>query len=641
MPGKKSGLGKGLDSLIPNKKNDISDSKVEKKQEKENDSPKSGEIMVRINEVEPNRDQPRKDFDEDALMELADSIRQFGILQPLLVQKKKNYYEIIAGERRWRAAKLAGIKEVPIIVKDYTDQEIVEISLIENIQRENLNPIEEAMAFKRLLQEFQLKQDEVAERVSKSRTAVTNSMRLLKLSPRVQQMIIDDMISTGHARALLAIDDEEQQFILANKIFDEMIDFAKYAFNKSHAAAYAVVSYQTAWLRCYYPVEFMAALLTSVITNPKKITEYINTCRVMGISILPPDINEGEAGFSVASDSIRYGLAAIKSLGKSVIDVMTQERNENGKYKDLKDFMERLTSKEINKRTIENLIKSGALDSFGKTRKQQMLVYPVVLEEVNRERKESISGQMSLFDFFSEEEKKEYEMQYPDVGEYDDAQKLALEKEVLGIYVSGHPLQKYMDSLEKQTTAKSTDFEPDEESGRAVVRDGQHYVVGGLISNVTAKLTKNNQNMAFVTLEDLYGTVEIIVFPTIYQNVKPYLIEDQGIYVKGRASVSEESGKLIAEYIVPIEQIPKEVWIQTENIEEFTEKQQKLYGIIRKHPGKDEIVIFSKKEKAIKRLPSYENISAKNDVFSELKSLFGEKNVKVREKSIEKSEKKR
>lgn len=420
-----------------------------------------------------------------------------------------------------------------------------------------------------------------------------------------------------------------------------MIDFAKYAFNKSHAAAYAVVSYQTAWLRCYYPVEFMAALLTSVITNPKKITEYINTCRVMGISILPPDINEGEAGFSVAGDSIRYGLAAIKSLGKSVIDVMTQEREANGKYKDLKDFMGRLTSKEINKRTIENLIKSGALDSFGKTRKQQMLVYPVVLEQVNREKKESMSGQMSLFDFFSEEEKKEYEMQYPDVGEYDDAQKLALEKDVLGIYVSGHPLEKYMDSIEKQTTARSTDFEPDEESGRAIVRDGQHYVVGGLISNITAKLTKNNQNMAFVTLEDLYGTVEIIVFPTIYQNVKSYLIEDNGLYVKGRASVSEESGKLIAEYIVPIDQIPKEVWIQTENIGEFTDKQQGLYKIIRKYPGKDEIVIFSKKEKAIKRLPAYENISAKNDVFSELKSLFGEKNVKVREKSIEKSQKKR
>ncbi len=222
MAVKRNGLGKGLDSLIPDKKVKpaASEKREDKKEELVN---KTGEIMVKINEVEPNREQPRKDFDEDALVELADSIKQFGILQPLLVQKKKDYYEIIAGERRWRAAKLAGMKEVPIIVKNYTEQEIVEISLIENIQRENLNPIEEAMAYKRLLEEFNLKQDEVAERVSKSRTAVTNSMRLLKLSERVQQMIVDDMISTGHARALLAIDDEEQQYILANKIFDEKL----------------------------------------------------------------------------------------------------------------------------------------------------------------------------------------------------------------------------------------------------------------------------------------------------------------------------------------------------------------------------------------------------------------------------------
>lgn len=225
MAVKRNGLGKGLDSLIPNKavKPATDENKNVKKEENAVKTPENGEIMVKINEVEPNRDQPRKDFDEDALMELADSIKQFGILQPLIVQKKKNYYEIIAGERRWRAAKLAGLKEVPIIVKNYTNQEIVEISLIENIQRENLNPIEEAMAFKRLLEEFNLKQDEVAERVSKSRTAVTNSMRLLKLSERVQQMIVDDMISTGHARALLAIDDEEQQYMLANKIFDEKL----------------------------------------------------------------------------------------------------------------------------------------------------------------------------------------------------------------------------------------------------------------------------------------------------------------------------------------------------------------------------------------------------------------------------------
>lgn len=225
MAVKRNGLGKGLDSLIPNKneKKPKTSAKTDATEKKEEEVLKSGEIMVKINQVEPNRDQPRKDFDEDALVELADSIKQFGILQPLIVQKKKDYYEIIAGERRWRAAKIAGVKEVPVIVKEFTDQEIVEISLIENIQRENLNPIEEAMAYKRLLEEFNLKQDEVAERVSKSRTAVTNSMRLLKLSPRVQQMIVDDMISTGHARALLAIDDEEQQYILANKIFDEKL----------------------------------------------------------------------------------------------------------------------------------------------------------------------------------------------------------------------------------------------------------------------------------------------------------------------------------------------------------------------------------------------------------------------------------
>lgn len=223
MPIKKKGLGKGLDSLIPDNKSIKSVTPDKSAEAKKKAEEKAGVQMMKINEVEPNRDQPRKNFDEDALLELSDSIKQFGVLQPLLVRKRKDYYEIIAGERRWRAAKIAGVKEVPVIVKEYTDQEILEIGLIENIQRENLNPIEEAIAFKRLLEEFNLKQDEVAERVSKSRTAVTNSMRLLKLSDKVQQMIIDDMISTGHARALLAIDDPELQYTLANKIFDEKL----------------------------------------------------------------------------------------------------------------------------------------------------------------------------------------------------------------------------------------------------------------------------------------------------------------------------------------------------------------------------------------------------------------------------------
>ena len=428
---------------------------------------------------------------------------------------------------------------------------------------------------------------------------------------------------------------------VANHIFDEMIDFAKYAFNKSHAAAYAVVAYQTAWLRCYHPVEFMAALLTSVITNPKKITEYINTCRGMGIQILPPDINEGESGFSVSDGAIRYGLTAIKSLGKNVIDAMVTERNAHGPYKNLKDFMERLTTKEINKRTIENLIKSGALDSLGATRKQLMMVYAFVLDEVNRERKENISGQMSLFDFFSEEEKKEYEVQYPDVGEYDQAQKLAFEKEVMGIYVSGHPLEDYMDSMKKQITAKTTDFEPDEDTGHAVVKDGYHYIVGGLLSGITVKLTKTNQNMAFLTLEDLYGTVEIILFPRDYQKYRDFLVEDTALYVKGRASVSEESGKLVTEEIIPMDQVPKEVWIQVENVSVFQEKQQALYDIIRQYPGEQGLVVYSRAEKAIKRLPSYQNISGVSRVIEALKELFGENNIKVTEKSIEKFQKKR
>ena len=427
---------------------------------------------------------------------------------------------------------------------------------------------------------------------------------------------------------------------VANHVFDEMIDFAKYAFNKSHAAAYAVVAYQTAWLRCYFPVEFMAALLTSVITNIKKITEYINTCRNMGIQILPPDINEGEAGFSVSGGCIRYGLAAIKSLGKNVIDVMVAERENGGKYKSLKDFMERLTGKEINKRTLESLIKAGALDSLGATRKQLMMVYGQVLDEVNRERKENISGQMSLFDFFSEEEKKEYEIKYPNVGEYESSQKLAFEKEVLGIYVSGHPLENYRSSMERQTTAKSTDFEPDEDNGRAVVRDGQHYVIGGMISDITVKLTKTNQNMAFITLEDMYGTVEVILFPRDYQNYRNFLVMDRAVYIQGRASVSEESGKLIAEKMLPMEQIEKEIWIQTDTLESFYDRQEDLFEIIRENPGKENIIIYLKQQRALKRLPSYQNISGAPEVLNKLKILFGEKNIGVKEKSIEKSGKK-
>lgn len=422
---------------------------------------------------------------------------------------------------------------------------------------------------------------------------------------------------------------------VAHKIFDEMIDFAKYAFNKSHAAAYAIVSYQTAYLKCYYPVEFMAALLTSVLGNPAKVSEYIMHCRQMGIEILPPDVNEGISGFSVSNGKIRYGLSAIKSLGKPVIDAIVSERKANGNFKSLKDFVERLSSKEVNKRTVESFIKSGAFDSLHATRKQMMLVYVSVIDGVSQEKKHSISGQMTLFDMMGEEEKQEYEVTYPDVGEYDKQQLLAMEKEVLGIYASGHPLEDYAEVLQKKVTATTADFLIDTETGNAKAVDQHQYILGGIIANKSVKMTRNNQNMAFLTLEDLYGTVEVVVFPKTYERYQEYLREDEKIYIKGRASISEEEGKLICEMIMPFDKVPKEVWIQFQNKGIFTESAPSLYRIFGENAGNVPVVIFCKEERAINRLPKNLMIEDSKEVLLMLSQKYGEDNVKVVEKSIE------
>ena len=357
---------------------------------------------------------------------------------------------------------------------------------------------------------------------------------------------------------------------IANKIYDEMIDFAKYAFNKSHAAAYAVVAYQTAYLKYYYPVEFMAALMTSVIDNPGKVSEYIYACRQMGIKILPPDINEGEGNFSVDGGNIRYGLAAIKSIGRPVIESIIKEREIGGRYTTLKNFIERLSSKEVNKRTIENFIKSGAFDSLAGTRKQKMMIYIQILEQVNQEKKYSMSGQMSLFDLVEEDQKSDFDIPLPDVGEYEKANLFAFEKEVLGVYVSGHPLEEYEARWRKSISATTLDFQPDEDTGHSKVRDGAREVVGGIIAAKTIKHTKTNKVMAFLTLEDLLGTVEIVVFPKDYEKNKLYLEEDNKVFVRGRVSEEDESAsKLICETIVPFDQIKRELWIQYEDKAEF------------------------------------------------------------------------
>ena len=366
---------------------------------------------------------------------------------------------------------------------------------------------------------------------------------------------------------------------VANKIYDNMIDFAKYAFNKSHAAAYAVVAYQTAYLKYYYPVEFMAALMTSVLDNTSKVSEYIYTCRQMGIAILPPDINEGEGGFSVSGQAIRYGLSAIKSIGRPVIDAIVEERKIRGPFTTLKDFITRLSGREVNKRTIENFIKAGALDGLEGNRRQKMMIYGSLLDALNQEKKTTMAGQMTLFDIAPEEDKAEYEIKLPNVEEYDKEVLLGFEKEVLGIYISGHPLEEYMERLKKNTNAVTTDFVLDEETGTLKVSDGAKVRIGGMITDKVIKYTKSNKAMAFITLEDLVGTVEIIIFPKDYERYAKYLENDAKVFVEGRVTAEEDrNGKLICEKIISFDEVKRELWLQFPSKSDFEEKEGALYG---------------------------------------------------------------
>ena len=424
---------------------------------------------------------------------------------------------------------------------------------------------------------------------------------------------------------------------IANKIYEQMMDFAKYAFNKSHAAAYAVVAYQTAYLKCHFPVEFMAALMTSVIDNPPKVADYILSCRRMGIAILPPDINKGDSTFSVDGGGIRYGLSAIKSIGKPVIEAIVAERNQRGDFTSLRDFIERMTGKDVNKKAIENFIKAGAFDELPGNRRQKMMVYAQILDAIVQEKKNMMAGQMSLFDFVSEEEKTAYEIHMPDVEEYPKEAKLAFEKEVLGIYISGHPLEEYETCWRKNISAVTTDFMPDEESGQPKVRDGQQVIVGGMITEKTIKYTKTNKVMAFLTLEDLLGTVEIVVFPRDYEKNVRLMEIDEKVFIKGRVSVEEErASKVICESMYSFEDAPRELWLQFETKESFLSCERELYEDLKEADGKDSVVIYIKSPKAIKRLGASKSIRISQDLLARLYEKYGKDNVKVVEKSIEK-----
>ena len=424
---------------------------------------------------------------------------------------------------------------------------------------------------------------------------------------------------------------------VANKIFDDMTDFAKYAFNKSHAAAYAVVAYQTAFLKYYYPVEFMAALMTSVIDNPSKVSEYILSSRRMGIAILPPDINKGESSFSVDGGSIRYGLSAIKSIGKPVIEGLVEERNLRGGFKTLRDFIERMSGRDINKRTIENFIKAGAFDGIPGNRRQKMMVYVQILDAVNQEKKTAMTGQMSLFDLVSEEEKEAYEIRMPDVEEYPKEAKLGFEKEVLGVYISGHPLEEYEQRWRNNITAVTTDFLPDDETGMPRVIDNSKVTVGGMITGKTIKYTKTNKVMAFLTVEDLVGTVEIVVFPRDYEKNAQLMEVDDKVFIQGRVSAEDEkASKLICENIRSFDDVPSELWVQFATKEEFLSKEEGFYQDLSDSDGRDSVVVYIRSPKAVKRLGPSRNVKINGELLGKLYEKYGSDNVKVVEKSIEK-----
>ena len=417
---------------------------------------------------------------------------------------------------------------------------------------------------------------------------------------------------------------------VANHIWDEMMDFASYAFNKSHAAAYAVVAYQTAYLKYYHPVEFMAALMTSVIDNPGKCAEYILTCRQMGIQILPPDVNEGERDFSVSGGAIRYALSAIKGLGGPVIDAIVAERTSGGPFSSLKDLAMRLSNKEINKRTIENFIKAGSLDSMPGNRRQKMLAYPLILEQADREKKNTLTGQLSLFSFVGEEEKDAFDVPYPDVEEYSQDELLAFEKEVLGIYISGHPLEEVSAVWKRNITNTSADFALNEETGAAAVEDGRRAVIGGMIADKTVKNTKTGQMMAFITIEDLVGSVEVILFPKTYEQVKNLLTPDRKVFVHGRVTADEDKdAKLICESLTDFAEVPVECWIQFEDLSSYQTKEAELTALCRSSDGHDTVCIFCRKERVMKRFPHSLTINAA-ELLPTLKEHYGAENLKLR-----------
>ena len=412
---------------------------------------------------------------------------------------------------------------------------------------------------------------------------------------------------------------------IANKIFDEMIDFAKYAFNKSHAAAYAVVSYQTAWLKTYYPIEFMAALLTSVMDNSNKIAEYINSCKKLNIEILPPDINTSFHHFSVINNKIRFSLAAIKNVGKQQILEIVKDREKNGNYLSLTHFFERM-SKEINSRSIESLIKAGAFDSLGGKRTQYLNIYKQIYNGLNQKRKNNIDGQLNLFQLNEQNNKNTFKDYLPNIPEFDKKQILAIEKEILGVYISGHPLDEYADILKNNISSSSLEFIPDNETNTIKIKDKQNVVLGGIINNVSIKHTKNNKTMAFLTLEDLNGIIEVVVFPEIYSKFASYIKEEEIVLIDGAANISyDQQPKIICSKIIPYKKLATNhstLWLKIPK--NNNTKIEDLQQIFKLNKGNTPIIIYNEEKNLKMKINQNYWINTSDEILVKLKQLLGE-----------------
>ena len=426
---------------------------------------------------------------------------------------------------------------------------------------------------------------------------------------------------------------------IANRIYDEMIDFAKYAFNKSHAACYAVVAYQTAFLRCYYPAEFYAALMTSFMDNMSKTAEYIDVVKSFGIRILPPDVNYAEVGFSVKDGAIRYGLSAVKGVGRSAAMQIITERNQHGTFKDFEDFVTRASAKGINKRAIEYFIQAGGTDEFPGNRRQKMIVLPMILENKAKEKNSSMAGQMTLADLLGEDSKdaEEFRITMPKLPEFDLSEILQFEKEALGFYLSGHPLDEFREVMNANITATSLSFNREAQTDREPLRDKQQVTVGGIITGIKNKITSKQQQMAFIEIEDMVGTIDVVVFPNTYQKKRELIRPDNKVFIFGSVDISDDANaKLIANNIYTFEESPKELWLQFEDKESYLKLAPQVDRILSEYKGLDQVSVYLKKEKAVKKLNREQSVNVNNALLTTLNGLLSEKNVKVTYKVLKK-----